>query len=133
MPHYIKVISLLLITALASCAGTGPKQHYNDDLLYSVHSSFVGEDGSEMDGYYKNREQFIKPYTSVKYINDTIIATTFYEVNACAEPTGHIKLSGDTLQLLAVGEGEISCTSIQFRQFTYKIRNTDKKRYVIKY
>src|SRR5690554_7181172 len=64
------------------------EEKFDTESLISFKSEFVMEDGSEVDGYYENRNSFIEPYTSYAFSQDTLRATTLHEVNSCAETVG---------------------------------------------
>lgn len=100
------------------------------ELLMSNHN-FVMDDGTSADGYYKNRLKFIKPYTSVKYVNDTIVATTLQEINSCGHSEGIIEVKSDTIHLLTKHTSWAKCASVQFCKYRYVILNPKRKQYKI--
>jgi len=91
------------------------------------------EDGANANGYFENRNKFIKPYTSVEYNRDTIKATTLHLINSCGEAEGSIKVLNDTLYLLTENKGNEKCTSVQLNKFAYVIKNPLNKKYIIKF
>lgn len=113
-----------------SCADKTNANTANFLIKYS--NEFVTEDGVSMDGYYSDREKFIKPYFSISYRNDTIVATTIHEINACGKTEGQIQISGDTLFLQTIHTSDEVCASVVFHKYTYYIRNTGKKKFIVK-
>ena len=123
----------LLLIAFLSCQRGERKAQPQDNLLISSISTFVMEDGENVDGYFKNRNRFIKPYTSVEYINGAIKATTLHLINSCGEFKGNVKVSNDTLYLLVENIGNEKCASVQLNKITYVIRNPLNKKYIINF
>lgn len=120
---------LIVILFIASCSNE--KTNQQDDRLLDWKSEFVMEDGEDVNSYYNDYENFIKPYFSTDYKIDTLIVTTLIEINSCAEIVADIKISNDTLYLLTKNIGDFACTSVNFNKFTYTIYNPENKRFTI--
>ena len=101
--------------------------------LVSWESSYLFDDGAEMDTYFDNREAFISSYKSAFVSGDTLTLTTVHDVNSCGEVVGSIITSGDTIVLGTSQMSEEVCTSIEFRLFMYKIVVPDSANYVVRY
>ena len=91
------------------------------------------DDGDSADPYYSNPQRFKKPYITTLYTGDTLKVSTIHEVNKCAETVGKIKFSNDSLHLLTEDVGDIQCTAVEFRKFTYTIVKSDIEKYTIVY
>jgi hypothetical protein len=90
-------------------------------------------DGDHATAYYVDRNRFIKPYLSKSYIGDTLHVTTLHEVNSCARTIGKVKFSNDTLYLLTERQGDVVCTSVEFRKFSYTIKRNEIDKFQIVY
>lgn len=100
-------------------------------FLVSFNSKFIMNDGANADGYYQNRKSFIKPFISCDFRNDTLYASTLYEVNTCGKTIGDIKISNDTLYLFVKQIGSEACTSVEFRKYNYVIVGKNISSYFI--
>jgi hypothetical protein len=127
------IFYLFLWMVFSSCQDGGNQVQPQDSLLISSTSTFVMEDGENANGYFENRNKFIKRYTSVEYISDTIKATTLHLINSCGEVKGNIKVLNDTLYLLVEDIGNEKCASVQLNKFTYIIRNPSNKKFIIEF
>lgn len=123
-------ILLVILVSLSGCSQNSGKK--DSDVLVSYSQSFVMEDSEAANGYYDNREEFIQPYFSVKYLHDTIVATTLHEINACGKTDAQIIISGDTLFLQTINNSKEVCASIKFHKYTYVILNPSNKRFIVK-
>ena len=52
-----------------------------------------------------------------------------HEVNSCGGVIGEIKLRNDTIHLVCRDTNSELCNSVEFRVFTYKIRNDSNTKY----
>jgi len=127
----------ICITTILFCSCSNATDKNGDDdarrALISWNSEFVAGDGQQMTGYYKDREEFIKPYTSRKYSGDTLRVETLHEINSCAETIGDIKFSNDTLFLLTKIVTDEVCGAVKFHKFKYTIVKKGIKNYTIKF
>ena len=122
-------------TILMSCSSASNKVEDNNmkKILISWKSEYVMGMGPHMSGYYQNRDEFIKPYTSKSYSGDTLRVETLHEVNSCAETIGIIRFSNDSLALLTKIVSDEVCTSVEYHRFKYTIVKKGIKNYIIKY
>ena len=104
----------------------------SNDSLIDWSSEFVMNDGERATPYYLDHENFVKPYFSVTYKKDTLIATTLQEVNSCGKIVADIEIINDTIRLSTNQSSEIACTSVKFEKFTYIINNPSNKKFVVK-
>ncbi len=92
------------------------------------------QDGEQANGYYENRNVFIKPYCERMYIgSDTLSVKTLHEINSCAKTIGDIRFSNDTLYLSTKIVSNEVCSSVEFHQFKYVITRKNIKEYTIVY
>lgn len=127
------MLFFILWIAFFSCGEQEKEVPPQDLLLISSISTFVMEDGENANGYFEDRDKFIKPYTMVEYSTGRIKATTLQLINSCGKVNGNIRVLKDTIYLLVENVGNEKCTSIQFNKFTYVIRNPLNKKYIIKF
>lgn len=125
-----QIISLLLIILCSCAVGETYIKHEN---LINYNYSFLKEDSEEMTSYFENRDSFITNYTSAKYNKDTLLVTTFIDLNPCITYKGNIRFSNDTLYLLQQEFGEYSCSSTEFYAFEYIIVKEGIEKYHIVY
>ena len=122
------ILIALVLIVFVQC--NNKKEVKNDILAYST-NEYVMEDGNKVDGYYVDREKFIQPYVSIKYLEDTIKVSTLHEINSCGKTTGNIEVIGDTIRLLTHSNSDVSCSSVKFNKFYYTIINSKRKKYFI--
>lgn len=99
--------------------------------LVSSSSEYIMDDGPQADGYIINRDKFIKPYVSSEISGDTLIASTLFEINSCAETIGNIIIRNDSLFLETKVIGTTFCTSTEFHQFKYTIVMDSLRKYAL--
>lgn len=122
---------MIIIFLFVCSACVTKKEFIKNEHLINYRYVFFKEDGEEMNNYFENREIFIKNYTSAKYTNDTLVATTLIDLDPCSEYKGNIRFSNDTLYLLQyVVEGDY-CSSTEFYKFEYTIVKKNIEKYYI--
>lgn len=126
------LVFLYLLFGFLSCSNRDNRHRTHERLIFSS-SSFLMEDGEEMDSYYKDRDKFSANYRNVEYIDDTIKVSTLHEINSCGNIIGDIAINGDTIILLTKHIDNYSCASSVYYQFDYLINNPKEKKYIIEY
>lgn len=121
---YILFIFSLFIN---SCSNKTHEKH--KDLVY-FDLRFLAELG---DDKFDNLLGELKKKPKVEYLDDIIYISKYIELNSCADYTGDIKKSNDTLFIKILSTSDEFCTSTSIRKVTYIVRNNDKKKLQLMY
>ncbi len=125
----MRKLTFILILLIVSCKDE--KTVKQDDRLVYWKSDFIMEDGEQVDGFFKDHENFIKPYFSTKYKNDTLTVTTLMRINCCGNTIADIRTSNDTLYLLTRQISNEACACVDYYKFTYIIHNPGNREFII--
>lgn len=101
------------------------KNYKSNKMLINWDREFISNGGPEI-----TKELYKKSF-SVKYLKDTIVVRALKRTNDCTNVVADIRISNDSIYLLAIEFGEITCTSSSFDIYTYKILNPSKRRFMI--
>lgn len=101
------------------------KNYKSNKMLINWDREFISNGGPEI------TEKLYKKSFSVKYLKDTIVVRALKRTNDCTNVVADIRISNDSIYLLAIEFGEITCASSSFDIYTYKILNPTKKRFTI--
>ncbi len=105
----------------------------NEFQLLNYRSQFVMGMGEQAQGFYLNKEEFIKPYISFEDLGDSLRVSTLQQVNSCGDTKGKISISNDTLYLLVENDSEVECSSVEYWKYTYIIQKGKNVISVVKY
>ena len=95
-------------------------------LIASSSVFLMDEFDDESDEYFRNRNEFIKKYTSEKYESGILTVKTVHLTDPCGGEVGTVKFENDSLKLVTKPTTEMTCNTQELYIFTYKIK-TDKK------
>lgn len=122
---------LILTTACSNRPEPSNEEQVNEfqasSELLNFSAECIAEDGPGLDGYYDDKEAFLKPYESVDYYPDSIVITCADLQNCCTEFTGDVKFKNDTLVLQTVYTGDIACTCECLFKKKYTVVNSGSK------
>jgi hypothetical protein len=106
-------------------------QYGSESFIAKYDSLYLFEDGSHVDSFYIDRDQFIKPYISYSCNNDTIHASSFFELNQCAKYKPGLKIIDNKIQLILEKTTESKCKSVYFYKYNFVIVMKNACRYEI--
>ena len=78
-----------------------------------------------------NSKEFNSKTDTIKYINDKIYISFLTTATGCANYTGDIKFTQDTIKLLLINKLETVCSEQDCYRLVYEIENKNNKKYII--
>ncbi len=108
-----------------------PVEESSSPQLIKWDHTFLARHEQEDWAYYEDHENFIKPYFSVQYGENEIVAKTLMEVNCIDSIVGKISISNDTIYLgkQIIFTDDRLCS--EFHELNYVISNPENKQYTI--
>lgn len=140
----ILLFSFFALT-LCSCSNKVDKEAKNNNINIDsitqhidivTHKQLVRAEVKYLgDGMNENFEQYEKEsekaYTKKENKDTLLIIESYFTRSGCTGYEGNISVSSDTLILKLESNTNISCTELEYYRVIYKIRNPNRKKYII--
>lgn len=130
--------AILILLLLLNCCNTQRRSEFTpDDRLISFDDEFVMEMDSLMEldtSFYEAifSAHFFDRTDTILFDENEIYISYLGVVNGCADYAGDIKFNGDSLILDLINTGNYVCTSQTCNRMRFRIKNEEKKKYIIK-